>query len=62
MKAWPLIDFKKVAELLDAYEVCVRLANEFQMFDTHNVVQTVSEIREAIRFEVGGEITVNGKG
>lgn len=56
MKAWKLIDFKKVTELLDAYEICVRLANEFQMFDTSNVVQVMAEIREEIRLEVDGKL------
>lgn len=58
MKLWTLIDFKKVTELLDAYEVCLRLTNQFQMFDTSNVVWAMAEIREEIRLEVDGKHVV----
>lgn len=62
MKAWTLIDFKKVEDLLDAYDTCQRLANQFQMFDTYNVTESMAEIREAIRLEVDGKVSINGKG
>lgn len=61
MKAWTLIDFKKVTELLDAYETMQRLANQFQMFDSLNTGFAMDEIREHIRLEVDGKPVVEVK-
>lgn len=55
MKDWKTIDFKKVQELLDAYDVCLHLANDFQMFDSPDVRLAMGDIREAIRLEVDGK-------
>lgn len=55
MKAWTLIDFKKVKDLLDAHNTLQRLANQFQMFDSLNTRFAMGAIREEIRLEVDGK-------
>lgn len=61
MKSWTLIDWTKVKELLDAYDGCQRLANQFRMFDSYNIIMAMSDIREAIRLEVDGKPVVEVK-
>lgn len=54
------INWRRIGDLLDQYDACLRTCNELQCLDNAEATQALEEIRQEIIEELGGRDTKRG--